>query len=176
MELVYGVSGTVPKNQNKFTPSLILQLKHLIFQVGIATASDTLTNANIFVSLFDDRLQWIQGGLQDFEKSSQHGFWPSDLNISFIQPLGNLAWNTFEWSSSNHWWLMIVILAMIAGLATYIYQNHYLPNYEIKDLNGVRMRKMMEFRNRQQVRAILYVYSQIFLLFLMHLKFLFLIT
>ena len=71
---------------------------------------------------------------------------------------------------------MIVILAMIAGLATYIYQNHYLSNYEIKDLNGVRMRKMMEFRNRQQVRAILYVYSQIFLLFLMHLKFLFLIT
>ena len=55
---------------------------------------------------------------------------------------------------------MIVILAMIAGLATYIYQNHYLPNYEIKDLNGVRMRKMMESRNRQQVR--LHVYSQIF--------------
>ena len=46
---------------------------------------------------------------------------------------------------------MIVILAMIAGLATYIYQNHYLSNYEIKDLSGVRMRKMMEFRNRQQV-------------------------
>ena len=71
---------------------------------------------------------------------------------------------------------MIVILAMIAGLATYIYQNHYLSNNEIKDLNGVRMRKMMEFRNRQQVRAILYVYSQIFLLFIMHLKFLFLIS
>ena len=68
---------------------------------------------------------------------------------------------------------MIVILAMIAGLAsTYIYQNHYLPNYEIKDLNGVRMRKMMESRNRQQVRAILYVYSQISLLFIMHLIFL----
>ena len=115
--------------------------------------------------------------MQDFEKSSQHGFWPSDLNISFIPPLGNLAWNTFEWSSSNHHWcLMIVILSMIAGLATYIYQNHYLSNYEIKNLNGVRMRKMMEFRNRQQVRAILYVYSQIFLLFIMHLKFLFLIS
>ena len=71
---------------------------------------------------------------------------------------------------------MIVILAMIAGLATYIYQNHYLSNHEIKDLNGVRMRKMMEFRNRQQVRAILYVYSQIFLLFIMHLRFLFLIS
>ena len=85
--------------------------------------------------------------MQDFEKSSQHGFWPSDLNILFIQPLGNLAWNTFEWSSSNHWWLVIIILAMIAGLATYIYQNHYLSNYEIKDLNGVRMRKMMEFQH-----------------------------
>ena len=99
--------------------------------------------------------------MQDFEKSSQHGFWPSDLNILFIQPLGNLAWNTFEWSSSNHWWLVIIILAMIAGLATYIYQNHYLSNYEIKDLNGVRMRKMMEFRNRQQVRAILFICTYI---------------
>ena len=101
--------------------------------------------------------------MQDFEKSSQHGFWPSDLHISFIQPLGNLAWNTFEWSSSNHWWLMIVILAMIAGLATYIYQNHYLSNYEIKDLSGVRMRKMMEFRNRQQVRMC--IFTNIFIIY-----------
>ena len=67
---------------------------------------------------------------------------------------------------------MIVILAMIAGLATYIYQNHYLSNYEIKDLSGVRMRKMMEFRNRQQVRMCIFTNISI----IMHLKFLFLIS
>lgn len=58
---------------------------------------------------------------------------------------------------------MIVILAMIAGLATYIYQNHYLSNYEIKDLSGVRMRKMMEFRNRQQVRMC--IFTNIFIIY-----------
>ena len=58
---------------------------------------------------------------------------------------------------------MIVILAMIAGLATYIYQNHYLSNYEIKDLSGVRMRKMMEFRNRQQVR--MSIFTNIFIIY-----------
>ena len=54
---------------------------------------------------------------------------------------------------------MTIFLIAISGLATYIYQNYCLPMNEFKDLNGDRMREMMEARNRQQVRANYYVLS-----------------
>ena len=90
--------------------------------------------------------------MQDFEKSSLHGFWPLGLNMRFFQPLAHTVSNAFEWSFLNLWFIITIFLLVIAGLATYIYQNYYLPNYEVKDLNGDRIREMMEFRNRQQVR------------------------
>ena len=91
--------------------------------------------------------------LLDFEKPSQHGFWPMGQNITFFQPLGHIIWSAFEWSSSNLWLIMTIFLVAIAGLATYICQKYHLPMNEVKDLNGDRMREMMEARNRQQVRA-----------------------
>ena len=79
--------------------------------------------------------------------------------MTIVQPLGHIIWSAFEWSSSNLWLIMTIFPIAIAGLATYICQKYHLPIYEFKDLNGDRMREMMEARNRQQVRANYYVLS-----------------
>ena len=79
--------------------------------------------------------------------------------MTIVQPLGHIIWSAFEWSSSNLWLIVTIFLIAIAGLATYICQKYHLPIYEFKDLNGDRMREMMEARNRQQVRANYYVLS-----------------